>query len=116
MRVVIAGSRGITNYEVVAKAVAASGFQITTVISGTARGVDQLGEEYASRNDLKVERYPAQWNVGGKVDRAAGYKRNAIMVNIADAVIAIWDGVSPGTKSTIDLAYKKGIPCFVYKI
>lgn len=116
MRVVIAGSRDITNYEVVVKAVVTSGFDITTVISGTARGVDMLGEEYANRNNLKVERYPAQWNVNGKFDKSAGYKRNAIMVQIADAVIAIWDGVSPGTKSTIDLAHKKGIPCFVYKI
>lgn len=116
MRVIIAGSRGITNYEVIVKAVVASGFPITTVISGTARGVDQLGEEYARRNNIPVERYPALWKVNGKFDKSAGYKRNAIMVQIADAVIAIWDGVSPGTKSTIDLAGKKGIPCFVYKI
>lgn len=116
MRVVIAGSRGITNYEVIVKAVAASGFDITTVISGTARGVDQLGEEYAKRNNIPVERYPAQWKVNGKLDKSAGYKRNAIMIRVADAVIAIWDGVSPGTKSTIDLADRQGVPCFVYKV
>ena len=44
MKVIIAGSRGITDGRLVSAAVAASGFDITEVVSGTCHGVDQLGE------------------------------------------------------------------------
>ena len=47
MRVIVAGSRGITDPNVVATAIAASGFQVTELVSGTARGADQLGEAWA---------------------------------------------------------------------
>jgi len=33
--------------------------------------------------------------------------RNKQMVDLCDVGIAIWDGVSAGTKHTIDLLYKK---------
>jgi len=47
MRVIVAGSRGIDDPNVVATAIAASGFHVTEVVSGTAHGVDQLGEAWA---------------------------------------------------------------------
>ena len=40
MKTIIAGSRDIVDYKIVEKTIINSGFNITTVISGTARGVD----------------------------------------------------------------------------
>jgi hypothetical protein len=42
--------------------------------------------------------------------KGAGYIRNATMAKNADAVIAFWDGNSPGTKHMIDIANQKKLP------
>ena len=47
MRIIIAGSRNITSYEYLSLACELSDFEITEVVSGCARGVDRLGEEWA---------------------------------------------------------------------
>lgn len=44
MKTIIAGSRSITNYDQILEAISLSNIIITTVISGTANGVDKLGE------------------------------------------------------------------------
>jgi hypothetical protein len=55
MKTIIAGSRDITDYNVVKAAVKAAGFTITEVVSGAARGVDSLGEEYARRHSIHIK-------------------------------------------------------------
>ncbi len=42
--------------------------------------------------------------------RAAPLKRNEEMVDIADAVLVIWDGISRGSAYTLRYAQKKGKP------
>jgi len=37
------------------------------------------------------------------------------MADMSNALIAIWDGKSKGTKHMIDIANKKGLKVFVYK-
>lgn len=74
-----------------------------TVISGTAKGADAMGERFAEANNWQVIRMPAQWNRYG---RSAGYKRNEEMAKIADGCICFWDGISPGTHHMIGLAYQ----------
>lgn len=111
MRTIIAGSRSITDYRQVCDAVIESCFDITVVVSGTARGVDQLGEQWAHTHGIPIDRYPAQWDRNGK---AAGYKRNVVMAILADALIALWDGQSRGTKHMIDEATRRGLRVFVY--
>lgn len=113
MRVIIAGSRDIISYDALLQAIQDSGFEITTVISGAARGADKLGEIYAKENKIACERYPADWNTYGK---SAGHRRNADMANIADALIALWDGESRGTKSMIELANKKGLHVHIHYV
>lgn len=110
MRTIIAGSRGVTDQSIVDKAIADSGFTIAAVISGTARGVDRMGEDWARRHRIPIERYPAQWDIDG---RSAGYKRNELMGFMADALIAIWDSESRGTKHMIDIAQRKGLKVYV---
>jgi hypothetical protein len=38
------------------------------------------------------------------------------MADYADALIAIWDGKSKGTKHMIDIAKKKGLKVFINEI
>lgn len=112
MKVIIAGSRDNITYEDVIEAI--NRFQsknITEVVSGTARGVDRFGEELAQRNSCLVKQFPADWDTYGK---KAGYLRNTIMANYADALIAIWDGESRGTKHMIDEATKLGLIVSIY--
>lgn len=109
MKVIIAGSREITDYATVERAIRESGFQITEVVSGTARGVDRLGERWARENGIVVAPFPAQWKVGGKQNLGAGLLRNALMAEYADALIAIHDGVSRGTANMIYIAKSKGL-------
>lgn len=113
MKVIIAGSRGITELSTIDDAVKHASINIALVISGGARGVDLLGEQWANNNDIESVRYPADWDTYGK---AAGFKRNKEMSLVADALIAIWDGESKGTKNMIDLMIKRRRPVFIWRV
>ena len=113
MKTIIAGSRGITDLSIVRQAVIHCPWEITRVVSGTARGVDQLGEAWAADLGIDVDRYPADWKAHG---RRAGYLRNEVMAENAGALLAIWDGESRGTKHMIDIAQKRGLKVFVYGV
>lgn len=110
MKTIIAGSRDITDYSILESAIVQAGWRPTTVISGTARGVDLLGERWALENNVPVERCTADWAALGK---KAGYVRNEFMAKNADALIALWDGQSKGTKHMIDVAKKAGLQVFI---
>jgi hypothetical protein len=98
--------------KIIERAVEESGFDIDTVISGTSYGVDVLGEEWARRNKIPVKKYPADWKLYGK---AAGPIRNAVMAKSADALIAVWDGESRGTRNVIQEARIERIPVHILK-
>lgn len=109
MKTVIAGSRNITDYSILKNVIDNWKYKdsITEIISGGAKGVDTLGESYACLRNLKLTRVLPDWEQYGK---KAGMIRNKIMVDMADLAVILWDGVSPGTKCTIDLVKKKNIP------
>lgn len=113
MKVIIAGGRNIINYELVTSAVHDSQFEITEIVSGGAAGVDTLAIEYAVENDLPFTIYEADWDRHGK---AAGPIRNFKMAKNAEALIAIWDGESRGTRNMIEEAKRVGIKVYVKKI
>jgi hypothetical protein len=113
MRCVIAGSRGIVDYELLLEAFTKFDWsdKISEIVSGTAKGVDQLGERLGFDKDIKVQRFPANWKKYGK---QAGHMRNAEMANYADVAIILWDGVSKGTSNMISCMNKLGKPCRVF--
>ena len=116
-RLVIAGSRGFEDYSALSGAVDDFLKQLApkrpvTIVSGTARGADRLGEQYAHQKGYALEEYPANWHYFGK---AAAVKRNAQMAEIADAAIVFWDGQSAGAKNMIECAEAQGIPCQVIR-
>lgn len=75
------------------------------IVSGGARGADYLGEKYANAREIPLVKYMPDW---GKWGKSAGPRRNKLIVEDADEVVALWDGESPGTKNSIDLALKAG--------
>ncbi len=108
MRVIVAGSRGFTfeDYDTVENTCLMSGYWFSTVLSGAATGVDELGEEFARRMGIPLERYPADWKAYGK---RAGIVRNEYMATRADALVAVWDGRSKGTAHMIQTARQRGL-------
>lgn len=103
MKVIIAGSRTFDNYELLCQKCdrLLSLRPEVEIVSGTAKGADLLGEQYARERGYPIKQFPADWNQYGK---SAGYKRNQQMAEYADGLIAFWDGKSKGTKHMIDLA------------
>jgi hypothetical protein len=117
-RTVIFGSRGIKYPSIVGQAVSESGFVVSEVVSGGAPGIDKLGEQWAEANKIPLVVMKARWsdlNVPGAVIRTrrdgtkynvvAGHQRNQEMADFCARVggqaIAIWDGVSTGTRDMI---------------
>ena len=113
MKTIIAGSRDITDYNLLLEAIKYSRIPITTVVSGCAKGVDKLGEQYANDNNIPIEPCPADWKTFGN---NAGPIRNKKMAENSEALIAVWDGVSGGTKNMIDTAEKLGLMVYVLNL
>jgi hypothetical protein len=56
---------------------AISCLQPDEIVSGCARGADQMGEAAAYTSDIAITRFPADWSKG----KHAGFARNAAMVD-----------------------------------
>ena len=83
----------------------------TIIVSGGARGVDQVAVEAAVDRGLDVEVYLPDY---GRYGRGAPLVRNDEIVEACDEVLAFWDGESRGTKYTIDRAVRAGKPVEVW--
>lgn len=88
------------------------------VISGAAKGVDSTAAAAADHRHLSVIEYPIPHDgleelrgdeFAVEYKRRAG-ERNQKIVDMADRLIAYWDGVSGGTLDAIRRARLKGIP------
>jgi hypothetical protein len=110
MKVIVAGSRNIVDQKIIFNIIESSNFEITEIVSGTARGVDQIGEKYGLTNNIPIVMFPANWNKYGK---SAGYVRNTEMAKYADALIAVWDGKSSGTRHMIKIMHDMQKPVHV---
>lgn len=112
MRTIIAGSRSITSYPLMVKVMNECGWRPTVVLCGDAQGVDSLGKRWARENRVPVQTYTPRWNEYG---RAAGILRNMKMGRSADALVAIWDGQSPGTQHMIDFMRRREARVYVHE-
>lgn len=111
MKIIIAGSRNITNIALVNHAML--GINPTEIVSGGARGVDMLGEQWAKQHNIPVFRMSANWDTEGK---SAGYRRNERMAKYADQLVAIWDGHSKGTGHMINIMRNLNKPVFILNL
>ena len=105
MKVGIVGSRGFTDYKKVCDELVQIE-NIDVIVSGGARGADSLGDKWAKDNNIETLIFKPDWKKYGK---RAGYIRNEDIIKNSDYVIAFWDGMSKGTKSSIDLCQRFGI-------
>ena len=110
MKVIIAGTRSVSDYSLVVQAVQRSGYNITEVVSGCATGIDRLGEQWARANNVPVKEMPADWNRYGN---SAGPQRNRAMAEYADAAIIVWDGKSRGTRNMIENMVRRKKPYYI---
>ena len=108
MKVAVIGSRDLINVEI-SKYIPENTAEI---ISGGARGIDTLAEEWADENGISKIIIKPEYE---RYKRGAPLKRNKKIVELADVIIALWDGKSRGTKFTIDYAknLKKEVKIYV---
>jgi predicted Rossmann fold nucleotide-binding protein DprA/Smf involved in DNA uptake len=116
MKVIIAGGRevrGTQADEMVREAISGSGWSgtITQVIHGAASGIDSAAHRVCE-GLWPVRPVPADWKAHG---RAAGPIRNKQMAGMADALIAVWDGKSRGTRNMIETAQSMGLKVYVHR-
>ena len=119
MRVIVAGSRGIMNGRLVREAIVASGFAITEVVSGNARGVDRIAEAWARTRGIPVKRFPVtadDWHEKGPAAGPIRNRRMASYVGEGGGLIAVWDGVSRGTRDMISVAGDCGLAIYVHRV
>jgi hypothetical protein len=125
IKLIIAGSREITNYTkikpIIDRLVKENKLVISEVFSGKAKGMDTLGEKWAADNDIPVREFPADWKnleaegaiikegYYGKYNCKAGIDRNKQMGDLADAAIVIWTG-SSGSEHMIEYMLELGKP------
>lgn len=120
LKVVIAGSRNITDYgrlkEVMCEFRAelrlrVGGLEIE-IVSGGARGVDTLAFHYAKENGLQFHEFKPDY---ARYSRGAPFKRNTEMAIFGDVLVVLWDGQSRGTQHMIAQMQKQNKPVYVYK-
>ncbi|MDR3303890.1 MAG: SLOG family protein [Treponema sp.] len=73
------------------------------IISGGATGIDTIAWGWAVDNNIEIIVIRPNYNIYG---RAAPLRRNDIIIEKADKIVAFWDGKSRGTKYVIDKAQK----------
>lgn len=83
-----------------------------TIVSGGAKGADTYAREFAQKHGLNLIEFLPEYDK--YPPRVAPLRRNEQIVDACDCLLAFWDGVSRGTKYTIDLALKKGKPVKIY--
>ena len=110
-KVIICGSREFDNYELLkikCDKILENKLKNNKVVivSGCARGADELGEKYAKERGLNIMKFPANWDKYGK---RAGYLRNKLMAEVANACIAFLDpnAENKGTKMMIRIAHEQ---------
>ena len=134
IKLLIAGSRTITDYNVVSPIInnvilrnfdfgnsAHNFWDNVVLISGGADGVDKHGEHFAKLCGIPEDRIRViepDWNPNGVYDRNAGKKRNTTLVNECTHAIVIWDPNSPthGTLDTVKKLIKAKKPFWFYSI
>jgi NAD(P)-dependent dehydrogenase (short-subunit alcohol dehydrogenase family) len=84
----------------------------STIVTGSASGVDAEAARAARERDLTVIRVAASFEESR--DARAAAERNQKLIDQADVLVAFWDGASQGTRGTIDRALASGKEVHVY--
>ena len=107
MKVVITGTRNITDYDLVDQTIKDSEYKITEINCGDQQGVDVLAQSYAKKKRKKLNVFVPDWK---KYGRNARDISDVEMVKDAEAVFLFWDGNDAGCKIVYREATAKRIP------
>ena len=113
MKIAVVGSRSITDKNLVISFMEEChlfNYDDDKIVSGGARGVDTIAENYAKEHKMKTAIFKPDWDKYGK---SAGMIRNADIIGKCDKCICIWDGESNGTKNDIELCEQMNKPCYI---
>lgn len=80
------------------------------IVTGDAKGIDTYAYHLGKKSGNIPIRVTACWEAHG---RGAGPRRNPVIIELSNIVLAFWDGKSTGTLSSMTLAYKACKPCYV---
>jgi hypothetical protein len=101
--IAVVGSRGFNDWQLFKSVM--SEYNPAEIISGGARGADSMAAAWAKENQIPLKEIRPDYAQYG---RAAPIRRNDLIVDAADLVVAFWDGKSRGTKHVIDYTEKTG--------
>ena len=106
VKLAIVGSRGFVDYRRFKYELGniIQPHQIGVIVSGGADGADTLADKYSREFAVPILTFYYERALG----RAGGPVRNEKIMAEASHVIAFWDGVSPGTLSSINFAEEQG--------
>jgi len=107
MRLAIIGSRSFDNSKLLNETLEPYKDRIKLVVSGGAKGADQLGEYWARLFKIETLIFLPDWEKHGK---KAGFIRNKQIIENCDMCIAFWDNWSKGTRHSISLCEKLNKP------
>ena len=115
MKLAIVGSRTFCDYQMMVDYIsyitqAEHLAAITLIISGGARGADDLAVHYAREHSIPYTLILPEWDRYG---RSAGIIRNRLIIDSCDVCIAFWDQQSRGTEFDIRYCSQIGRPCYV---
>ncbi|MGB6084069.1 DUF2493 domain-containing protein [Moheibacter sp.] len=115
MKIAIVGSRSFKDYELlkneVEKFISENSLEEVTIVSGGAIGADTLAEEFAAEKGYKTIIFLPDRKTHG---REACRIRNTDIVETGEVVFAFWDGISTGTKDSIDKAQNLNKSVFIH--
>ena len=87
---------------------------VTAVLSGGARGIDTLAAECAAKLGLpNVIFAPDRQRNPGRLIYRALRERNQRIVDNCDLLLAVWDGISQGTRDTCRRAERSGLTIYL---
>jgi hypothetical protein len=111
MRVAIVGSRHFEPLDQVTDYV--NGLPArASIVTGSASGVDAAATRAARARGLAVQVLPMSFEE--VKDAVAAEGRRSRLVDSCDALVAFWDGTSPGTRTTIERALDAGKEVHVF--
>jgi hypothetical protein len=103
MKIAVVGSRGFNDWQLFKSVM--QEYKPTEIISGGARGADSMAALWAKENKIPLKEIRPDY---ARYGRAAPIRRNDLIVDAAELVVAFWDGKSRGTKHVIDYTEKTG--------
>jgi hypothetical protein len=117
MKLAVIGSRNFTDYnffkEKLEYLTQNIKEDIVYVSGGCKNSADELIKRYCQENSHELIEFLPDYKQYGK---AATHIRNSQIVEFSDALIAFFNGSSPGTKSILEKVKKKGLKIKIVKI